>query len=532
MKKTLSIILALMMLVCSGSIALAEAPAFKNTDTYPLQGDHTITMTTSFLEEKDEYPILEAFGEATGVKIDVKVVDKEQTPLLYAGSKKEVPELYFTTSGKAGVSLDQIREYGMAGYIINYADYLDQMPNLKAAIERDSNVLNYVVNEDGSFYTLPHICSTLTQAGPAYYIREDHMKLVGWEKAPATIEEFEQFLRDLQAYFGPNDPLYIPFTVANTGVIAFSGKLTEAFFSFFGDLLEPSLTTTLDGKNIAVGFATEQYKRFVTYFHKLYADKLLDNECFTTDANYIKTFLADGHTSVNYNMSSMLPAHFPSGNLDIIMPAPLTSEWQSEKRYFIPDKYSWWCSLVGAESENLDAILAFLDSLYTTEDNPIDEEGTLWGACFWLGKYGRDWEWREEDKSSYNLLIPEGYTNRNDYLDGTYFLNGPYVSDLISVEYNEYGSYKPKAVEVQKNLYPYGVKTTRTAWLQLTEDENDIYVDAWADIKAYVTEMHAAFITGEADIEAEWDNYLAELDAMGLQDVIDVYQAALDRFNK
>ena len=44
--------------------------------------------------------------------------------------------------------------------------------------------------------------------------------------------------------------------------------------------------------------------------------------------------------------------------------------------------------------------------------------------------------------------------------------------------------------------------------------------------------MHAAFITGEKDIDAEWDNFQAELMDMGLQDVIDVYQAALDRYNK
>ena len=43
--------------------------------------------------------------------------------------------------------------------------------------------------------------------------------------------------------------------------------------------------------------------------------------------------------------------------------------------------------------------------------------------------------------------------------------------------------------------------------------------------------MNAAFITGQKDIEAEWDTYLKTLDDMGLQEVIDVYQAALDRYN-
>ena len=45
-------------------------------------------------------------------------------------------------------------------------------------------------------------------------------------------------------------------------------------------------------------------------------------------------------------------------------------------------------------------------------------------------------------------------------------------------------------------------------------------------------EFQAAVLTGEKDIEKEWDTYLAMLDEMGLQDVIDVYQEALDRYNE
>ena len=73
---------------------------------------------------------------------------------------------------------------------------------------------------------------------------------------------------------------------------------------------------------------------------------------------------------------------------------------------------------------------------------------------------------------------------------------------------------------------------TLTGWLDLTEDEYDTYLDVWSDITTYLTQMHTAFVTGEKDIDAEWDNFQAELMDMGLQDVIDVYQAALDRFNK
>jgi putative aldouronate transport system substrate-binding protein len=65
----------------------------------------------------------------------------------------------------------------------------------------------------------------------------------------------------------------------------------------------------------------------------------------------------------------------------------------------------------------------------------------------------------------------------------------------------------------------------------LTDDELETYNDCWNEIQTKVVEMNAAFITGQADLEADWDTYIDDLYAMGLQDVIDVYQAALDRYN-
>ena len=42
-------------------------------------------------------------------------------------------------------------------------------------------------------------------------------------------------------------------------------------------------------------------------------------------------------------------------------------------------------------------------------------------------------------------------------------------------------------------------------------------------------ERQQAWILGSADVEAEWDDYLAQLDRLGLQDVLDVMQSAYER---
>ncbi len=50
-------------------------------------------------------------------------------------------------------------------------------------------------------------------------------------------------------------------------------------------------------------------------------------------------------------------------------------------------------------------------------------------------------------------------------------------------------------------------------------------------IDTYITEQRTKFITGEADVEAEWDNYIATLKSLGMEEMISIQQAAVDRYN-
>ena len=49
-----------------------------------------------------------------------------------------------------------------------------------------------------------------------------------------------------------------------------------------------------------------------------------------------------------------------------------------------------------------------------------------------------------------------------------------------------------------------------------------------ADIKTYVDEMFYKFLTGEADIDKDFDKYVEQLESIGLNEVIGIYQSAYD----
>ena len=45
----------------------------------------------------------------------------------------------------------------------------------------------------------------------------------------------------------------------------------------------------------------------------------------------------------------------------------------------------------------------------------------------------------------------------------------------------------------------------------------------------YVNSSVAAFATGSMSVENDWDSYLAQLNTLGLEELLSIYQTAYDR---
>lgn len=63
----------------------------------------------------------------------------------------------------------------------------------------------------------------------------------------------------------------------------------------------------------------------------------------------------------------------------------------------------------------------------------------------------------------------------------------------------------------------------------MTADETTDFNTIWSDIATVVTEATVKFITGDRSLD-EFDAFTAELEQMGIQECIDIKQAAYDRY--
>lgn len=537
MKRVLAILLAALM-VCtvfagcskdgSGANAVAGRPEvvdpgnFVNTDIYPLEGNHSLTMGIALENAQNSY-LLKLMSDAVGVDITYRYVTDEQAPLLFL-DEENMPDMIFSAAGTFGLSLQRINGYGSANALVNYIDYLDKMPNLAKAYMEHPDLFDGVMSADGAVYTLPYYVYTLTGCTNLIYFRGDHLAAVGWEKQPATVDELTKLLQDLKAHYGATDSKYIPMSVYEAGHAGFDNRLTQYLFTAFGNEVDPGVHIGSQGKAIA-GFATEQYKHMTLYIRQLVKDGLLDADLFSAKSSIMQAFMNENHTSVSTRMLNIPTTSYAGGVENYYISQPLTSQYTNTAVFAEPTIARKWGAMISTTCQDLDAALAYMDAFFAPESNPLNEEGTIYNLSLWLGEEGVDWEWVEEGVSYKEAEKPDGWSAQHGF-SGT-----PYIGKFHVMRLNPDGSTDLLPQGVYNNCLPYAKSVVRDEALALTEDENDIYVEKWQDISAYTASMFAAFVTGDADIETQWDSYVANLYQMGLQEVLDCYDAAYARYS-
>jgi putative aldouronate transport system substrate-binding protein len=63
----------------------------------------------------------------------------------------------------------------------------------------------------------------------------------------------------------------------------------------------------------------------------------------------------------------------------------------------------------------------------------------------------------------------------------------------------------------------------------MNEDEQKVFDKYFSQARTYMLEKQQAWILGASDVDAEWDDYIAQLDRMGMNEVLEVMQSAYDR---
>lgn len=523
MKKLLALLLALVMIMSMTacvteddgeesrvSISMPDEVTslgeWKNSDIYPLETDTVLRVlyTEDGLGDTDASNLWE---EVTGVEVDNLTWTNEQMfTSIAAGDLPDAIVMPWT------FPKDKVWEFH--DQLVDFTQYLDKMPNLCALIKEHPEVLEVCAYPDGGMYSLPKVGWNSGYQSNVIYIRTDIMEELGWEKAPASVDELLQFVKEAQEHY-KDDPEFKAFIPSSSTYMKWdsTNSIAKALFSSFGDLVDTGLTLNSD-KEVVLGAATEQYRYYLEYMNEMWNSGAFETEVYTADSTALSATIKNGHCAISIGTHAYSYA-FSDGVIDVEILEPLVSEYSGVKKWYKMPEVQFRACIANKNCKDLDTLLKWLDSFYAPYTNPLNDEGTVWGASISRGVNGEHWTINHEN---------ECYTsgaNFTNYYDMLYTDTGLYLPE-------EGSSLYLKSKYVNEKVLPYAVEPEILSNLVLSEDNQDDYADIWGDVESYISQMHGKFITGQEDIETGWDNYLNTLDRMGLPEILEMYQDTYD----
>lgn len=525
MRKIICILLALTMTLALASVSLAEAaPNYK-----------IFAGVTSMSPPNENKPLVQQLNDAAGITVEWECVTgdmlTERKNLLFASN--DLPDAFMA----ADLKDYEIMTYGADGMLIALNEYLvpEIMPNLCKVLEARPEIMPILTMPDGNIYTLPTV-------GEMGFIGEDGMNYqidiipqfniinVDWlEKLnlemPTTMDELYDVLvafRDQDPNGnGKKDEIPLSFIFDN-----WTAGMTSFFAGFgFTDYNDPDQAAyhrgMVDGKVVYNG-VRDEYKDAITYLAKWYQEGLIDVEVFSQDAaKYISKGKNDEVILGAYvwweipevvgndraDMYALMPMlEGPEGKLVVNLreSAPIT------RRDFA----------ITNVCEDPVTLLKWVDQLY----DPII------GMQADYGPIGDFFEAEPDADGVYVNKTPAEGTTEGEMKE-VMRLNAPIAQ--LSDYYGKYFYMEPRAMErldILKTFYmPYVTDTSRYPTVTYTVEETEIINDLFSDIKNVTSEKTALWMTG-GDIEAEWDAYVAQMEDMGLGEVLKAWQDAYDRY--
>lgn len=481
------------------------------------------------LAEWKDMPTLNEYAKETNIyfKYTTPPLSDFSTKLNLAFASGDLPDIIYG-AGSSNLTRAMEIDYGTQGLLLPLEDLIPKYaPNLNKVLEDDPEIKKSITAPDGHIYTLPTISAQDTSIwprGPMWY-NGAWMKKLGVTEVPKTTDEFYKLL----IRFRDEDPN----GTGKKDTIPLTDVKMEStrpwLLSAFG--ITTQGIEEIDGK-IVYTPTTENYRAYLEYMHKLYDEKLLDQEVFSQADEQKKAKGNDNRLGVFPDYFSF----FTTGQteeeaIENPMFGPLTSEYSKEPIFPGSQKIQTGTFAITKENPSPEASIRWVDYFYSEEGYTFlnqGPEGNLWEYADLDGKKvkvfakGIDTNNAEDERGkitpAYGITVP------------AYEVTIPNLKkDTTDPEFSDFSKFIKE--ETEEKIEPYAKVPFPIVYL--TKEENDKIGAISTDLRTYVEEMEAKFITGVEKIDqANWDKYVKTIDSMGVKEYVKVYQEAYDRWKK
>ena len=468
----------------------------------------------------DPLPVLEWIEERTGVRIKWDVTphsqyDEVMRVRLAAGA--ELPDIVQIPGG-----FDSVMTYAMGGLIIPLEElFAEHAPNMMQLIFQDEPHLGKSFTAlDGHIY---HIAQNFTGGNmvevKGLILRTDWLDILGLEK-PETIDEWYEVMKA----FKEGDPNGNGLA-DEVGVTSFGGLSEYGYFATAFGLAAPATKyIEVDGK-VVNQYREPGFKDFLMFLNKLYSEGIMDPQFKTGDEAKLDAMGAKDILGVSAHFGTKAELwgqtaalagnpNSASASYELVMSPP---DAQGHAR-LIRRTPTGFC--YGVTGDCRDPVLAvkWLDYVYAYDEGRdvmlygvegITYETNAAGERVWM-----DWILHNKDGLATSTALrsvgafPAQFSNR-------------------TVEFYEM-MVSPGVAQSGALLHQYMIQPFPQ--VMGTEEETDRITSLNADIGAYEEEMIQKFVMGQASFD-EFDKFLATVQAMGGDELDQIKQTQLDRYN-
>lgn len=495
-------------------------------------GDGVETFTIATVRWTDAWPndfmnegIMKELEEKHNIKINWQVYYNsdwtEQKSLLLASG--DLPDAFFGSICLSETDIAQNKDY-----FVELTDGIEKnMPNLTAIFNQEPELKAAAMNRDGEIYSLVKKLPLRPKVANSMYINKEWLDNLGLDM-PTTYEELTDVLKVFkeQDADGDGDPNNeIPYT--NAGSL--SGDLSNLLAPFGTIVSRAGNFMQIDGSgNPAFVPITDHYKEAVKWAHELYASGCLDQEYFTQDTSMASAKrMAEGGSQTGLVFAWTADAEMGENADQFVLCEAVAGP--DGKSYVESDPTFLDIGnrelVITTQCKNPDKLLQWADDFYTD----LVSLQTYYGSI----------PNQVEDKGdgTYEVLIPSDGTtldtsawsfSMRDF--GPKYMTEEFQGKVILPD--SQGDGVKLAQDATNAKYASDIAFPVVSY---TTEQLTTLASLTTDINDYASAQYAHWVV-DGGIEEEWDAYLAQLDQMGLQDVLaihnDAYAAYKEIVNK
>lgn len=486
--------------------------------------DYDNNAFTNWLEEQTGYNIQFQYFQAS--TSDAKT---QLSTMMVSGEK--LPDILYNFQ----LSDDLIKEYGDDGYFLDLRDYYADKEGVSRVFwerlqeipeeEQVTNVRRMTDVENGAMYSLPCIqTSDIDTMDYQMWINQTWLDELNLQ-APTDPDELYEVLKA----FKQRDPDCVPLAGIENSMGGDVINWIVNMFTYCDDTRRWNVDET--GK-LYMPYTTDDYRQALIYMHKLVQEGLMTPLCWTIKIQEMQalTSPADNDPMVGI-FAGHLTLHVTPGSEVLYNYKPLDLFGNA----VINENINRRSTFITTDCENPDAAFALAMALYSKEAG--------WRLRY--GEQGVNWDYADAGTESYLgkpaeiKILDDPFAKLNSCLWGDMAASLLTDAEGESAEKVEgtdaWADYKNTIVAEQVANYHAAAeannpKTLCPPLIQTTQEKDEI-LQIKSDVLTIINKCRAQFANGELDPndDAAWNDYLAQLDTLGLAQYQAQSQAIYDR---